>query len=188
MWYANYPFDQGKHILFLRHAERSPFKPGSFGHETRLTKKGKEDAEKVGENLSTFQWGEVHSSPLVRCEETALSFLKGAKQKLPIHYSNYLGNPGVFVANPELTGRYFLENSIMDIINQTCSSTPVPGMKSLEEGVLLFIDYLKTIKLFPCLMITHDLIIALLKSYFFKTPPQIPQFLDGFSVEMGELQ
>jgi len=188
MWYDNTPFDQGKHILILRHAERHPFDVFSFGHDTRLTEKGKEDAEKVGGYLGKFHWGEIHSSPLIRCEETALSFLKGAKQELPIHYSNYLGNPGVFVADPEATGNYFLENSIIDIINQTYSSVFIPGMRSLKEGADMFINYLKTIQKFPCLMITHDIIIALLKSYFFNSPPEIPEFLDGFSIEMEALQ
>jgi hypothetical protein len=187
MWFDNYPFDQGKHILFLRHAERHSFKPGSFGHDTRLTTKGKKDAEKVGKNLGKFQWGEIHSSPLIRCEETALSFMKGAKQELPIRYSKYLGDPGVFVEDPETAGGYFFESSIIDIINDLVSSRPIPGMRSLKEGALLFINYLKTIQLFPCLIITHDIIIALLKSYFFNTPPQIPQFLGGFFIEAGKV-
>lgn len=187
MWYYNCPFDQGDQILFLRHAERAPFKQGSFGHKAHLTKQGRKDSERLGDKLGKFQWGEIHCSPLIRCEETALCFLKGAKQEIPIQFSTLLGDPGVFVAEPEVAGRYFLENSIIEIMNKMLSSEPIPGMRSLEEGALLLISYLKKVHFFPCLMITHDIIIALLKSYFLKHPPQIPLFLDGFSLQRGEL-
>lgn len=187
MWHHNCPLDRGEHILLLRHAERAPFKAGSFGHDCPLTPKGREDSEKAGEILGKFQWGEIHSSPLIRCAETAHCFLKGAQQQLPVQFSTLLGDPGVFVSDPVLAGRYFLENSTLEIMNKMLSSEHIPGMRSLKEGALLFINYLKTIRFFPCLMITHDIIIALLKSYFFETPAQIPMFLDGFLLQPASL-
>jgi phosphohistidine phosphatase SixA len=187
MWYHNYPFDQGEHILLLRHAERPPFQAGSFGHDSRLTEKGREDSVKVGEILGKFRWGEIHSSPLIRCEETAQCFLKGAQQELSIQFSTFLGNPGVFVSDPTLAGPYFLANSIQESLEKMLLAEHIPGVRSLKEGAHLFINYLKTIQIFPCLMITHDVIIALLKSYFFDVPPQIPLFLDGFSLQLEEV-
>jgi len=186
MWYYNYPFDQGKQVLIIRHGERYPIVPNTFGHDICLTEQGKQESEKTGERLKKIQWGEIHSSPLVRCEETAHYFLKGTGQDIPIHFSNLLGNPSIFVAEPEAAGRYFLKHSITEIVGKLFHSEPIPGMRNLEEGGRLFTNYLKTIERFPCLMISHDIIVALLKSYFFKTPPEIPSYLDGFNIQTQE--
>ncbi len=188
MWYYNYPFDQGKQVLIIRHGERYPISPGTFGHDVCLTEQGKQDSEKMGERLRKIEWGEIHSSPIVRCAETSQHFLKGAGQNIPIQFSSLLGNPGIFIDEPEVAGRYFLEDPINEIAAKIFYSEPFPGMRNLEEGGRLFIDYLKTIERFPCLMISHDIIIALLKSYFFKTSPQIPNYLDGFSIQQEEVR
>lgn len=64
----------------------------------------------------------------------------------------------------------------------------VVGMRTLEEGGRLFADYLKTLTIFPCLMISHDIIIALLYAYFFKSNSRkLPAYLDGFFLDMDGL-
>lgn len=186
MWYYNYPFDQGKQVLIIRHSQRHPISPGTFGHDICLTDQGKLESEKTGEKLKGIQWGEVHSSPLIRCAETSQHFLNGAGQNIQIQFSSLLGNPGIFIDKPEVAGRYFLENPIHEIATKIFYSDPFPGMRKLSEAGLLFTNYLKTIKRFPCLMISHDIIVALLKSYFFKTPPEIPNYLEGFTIQTQE--
>lgn len=187
MWYHDFPFEKGKQILILRHGERLPSPQGSFGHEIRLTPQGKLDSERAGEKLQKIRWGEIHSSPILRCQETAHFFLKGAKQETPIYLSCYLGDPGVFVSEPAIAGPYFMNKTALQMIDAMDSGQPIPGIRSVKEGGLLFVDYLKTIKQFPCVMFSHDIIIALLKSYFFNVSPQLPSFLDGFCISQEKL-
>lgn len=187
MWYHDFPFEKGKQILILRHGERPSSPQGSFGHEISLTPQGKIDSERAGEKLQRIRWGEIHSSPILRCQETAHSFLKGTKQNTSIHLSSYLGDPGVFVAEPEVAGPHFLNKTNDQMIYALHSGEQIPGVRSIKEGCLLFIEYLKTIELFPCIMFSHDIIIALLKSYFFNTSPQLPSFLDGFCISKENL-
>lgn len=183
MWYHDFPFEKGKQILILRHGERPSSPQGSFGHEISLTPQGKLDSERAGEKLQRIHWGEIHSSPILRCQETARSFLKGAKQDTPIYLSSHLGDPGVFVSKPAIAGSYFMNKTTRQMIDAMYSGESIPGIRSIKEGCLLFIEYLKTIKQFPCIMFSHDIIIALLKSYFFNAPPQLPSFLDGFCID-----
>ena len=131
----------------------------------------------LGKKLGKIKWGEIHTSPLIRCEQTAFHFLKGAQQIRPIIKSQVLGDPGPFVNNPQKAGPHFL-------LNKVNRHTPIPGMRTVEEGGRLFVNYLNTIQLFPCLMISHDIIIALLISYFSKIEIDFPNFLDGFCLKI----
>lgn len=180
MWYCEHPFNDGHHVLVLRHAERPQIPTGDFGNELSLTKEGEQASEALGKRLGNIPWGEIHTSPLVRCEQTAFHFLKGTQQKTPIIKSQILGDPGPFVYNPQKAGPHFLEKPL----NKITHDAPIPGMRTVEEGGLLFVNYLKTIQLFPCLMISHDIIIALLVSYFSKIETSFPNFLDGFCLKI----
>ncbi len=187
MWYHDYPLEKGRQILILRHGERPPSIPGEYGNDLCLTHQGRLDSEKMGEKLQGIAWGEIHSSPVLRCQETASCFLKGTKQFLPIHLSSCLGNPGIFVAEPNVAGPYFLNKTNHQMIHALYWGEQIPGVRNIKEGCELFIEYLKTIKLFPCVMFSHDIIIALLKSYFFNVAPQLPTFLDGFCISKDNL-
>ena len=182
-------FEQGCHIILLRHSHRHEIPTGSFGDEAVLTDEGRKAAENLGKKLGKVQWGEVHSSPLVRCLETALHFLKGAGQNIPVQLSTLLGNPGPFVSNPDEAGSLFLSTTLQEIMNKIAKGEPIPGIRSLQEGGLLFEKHLKTIQKFPCLMFSHDIIIALLYAYFNNSNQlleQLPDFLDGFCLQFDD--
>jgi len=175
------------HILILRHGDRQEIPSGSFGNELLLTAKGRKSSLSLGKKLAHIRWAQVFSSPLIRCQETAEQFLKGAGQSLPVILTPLLGDPGPFVLDPDLAGSMFLENAPYKIMQKILAAEHVPGMRTLEDGVKLFIDYLKTLTHFPCLMISHDIIIALLQSYFFKSiPHKFPDFLEGFWLQVDE--
>ena len=173
-------------MIILRHGHRQKISDGTFGHDLTLTEKGKKASFLLGKKLADVRWGEVHSSPLIRCQETAVHFLKGAKQKLLIHLSPLLGNPGVFVFDNEKAGPVFLENTPYKIMQKLLACESVPGMRTIDEGGKLFEQYLKSLTLFPCLMISHDIIIALLYSYFSKSyHSKFPDYLSGFCLKIN---
>jgi broad specificity phosphatase PhoE len=182
-------FEKGRHILLLRHGHRHEIPAGSFGDEVALTDEGRKASESLGRKLGKVQWGEVQSSPLVRCLETATHFLKGAGQNIPVQQSTLLGNPGPFVSNPDMAGPIFLNNTLREIMNKIALGEPIPGIRSLQEGGVLFEKHLKTIKKFPCLMFSHDMIIALLNAYFNNSNQlleRLPDYLDGFCLQFND--
>jgi len=139
----------------------------------------------LGKKLGQVRWGEVYSSPLIRCQETAEHFLKGAEQKLPINPSHLLGDPGPFVFDKKKAGAVFLKTTPFEIMQKLLNKEAVAGMRTLEEGGRLFVNFLKTLTLLPCLMISHDIIIALLYAYFSKSSiPEFPDYLGGFCLNL----
>ncbi len=178
MWYHKEPFQ----FLIIRHAHRSDIPKGQFGNELPLTDEGKRTSESLGEELKHIKWAAIHTSPLLRCTQTADHFKEGTNQQIPIIPSKVLGDPGPFIADPEKAGPLFLENTLDQIKIRLVRSERLPGFHSLEEGVHLFMAHLKTIRSYPCLLISHDLIISLLCSYFLKIDTPFPAFLDGFCI------
>lgn len=176
--------EEGYQILVLRHAHRPKIQAGQFGHELTLTQEGKQASMNLGKRLRECQWKEVHTSPVKRCEQTARYFLKGTGQKVPIIKSNVLGAPGPFVSIPEQAGPVFMKSSSWEIAKKLISHQALPGMKTLEEGGAHFVSYLKTLHSFPCLMISHDIIVSLLCTYFLKSEAWFPHFLEGFCVKV----
>jgi broad specificity phosphatase PhoE len=180
-------YQTGCHIVLLRHGHRQEIPQGGFGHDLTLTEKGKKSSLRLGKKLADILWGEIHSSPLIRCQETAEHFLKGAGQKLSIHLSPLLGDPGPFVYDDAKAGPLFLANTPYEIMQKLLARKNLPGMRTIEEGGRLFDAYLKTVSRFPCLMISHDIIIALLYAYFSKSILQkFPDYLGGFCLNLDK--
>lgn len=77
------------HFFIVRHGEteakNNPLERGGSlvsGHlETPITKKGKEDMEKVGAQYKDIKFDVCYISPLARSRESAAAFLKGAEQE-----------------------------------------------------------------------------------------------------------
>ncbi len=174
-------------ILVLRHGHRQEMNRGSFGEKLELTSEGKKTAQMLGRSLSTIAFGEIHSSPILRCVQTAEAWRQGSEQDIKVYLSKVLGDPGPFVSDASQAGPFFLENSLEHIAQLLVDgNTSIPGMRSIEDGATLFINHALSVNRFPCLMITHDIVICLLCCYFFKSrdvQKYLPGFLQGFLLE-----
>ncbi|NGX38376.1 MAG: Lipopolysaccharide core heptose(II)-phosphate phosphatase [Chlamydiae bacterium] len=173
-------------FILLRHAEREDFQKNTFGDMTPLTTRGKDTAQMLGKKFSQVPIDAIYTSPLLRCVQTANEFIKGLGNKCPIHFSNILGDPGPFIRDPEKAGSVFLETPLPEILQAIAGGKRLPGMRSMEEGCKLFLDYTKKMNTRVSLMISHDSIISLLGAYFFKDKEvlnYIPGFLEGFRFE-----
>jgi broad specificity phosphatase PhoE len=175
-------------IFVLRHAHRPPILPGEFGDELSLTDEGKKASIILGKNLHKTQWGEIHSSPLKRCLQTARYILKGLGQEISVIPSQILGDPGPFVSDPEKAGPVFMKSTPQAIAHLLLAKKPIPGMRTIEEGSTLFMNYLQKVKKFPSLMISHDMIIALLSAHFLKTATEFPHFLEGLCITIDSTE
>lgn len=87
--------------LLLRHGERPPIAPGETGADLPLTPHGRAQAQALGRLLGP-RLQRVHTSPVRRCYETAAALCDGAGLSLPIVADRRLGDPGIFVLDPEL--------------------------------------------------------------------------------------
>lgn len=183
--------EKANEIIVIRHAHRMEAKLGSFGNESGLTTEGAQAALSLGQTMKNTKLGEVHTSPVFRCEQTANLILSGALQNPPVFYSQNLGNPGVFIENPAYAESAFLHFSPHQIAQKIADGETIPGMRSLTNGGECFLEYTLGVKKFPCLMITHDIIICLLCCFFFQSKEAakyFPDFLKGFSLNTESKQ
>lgn len=173
--------------LFLRHADRPPFKPNSWGHNVSITLKGKQASQSMGKklrsnNLSYYLW----SSPIKRCLETAEAICKGLESNRNIRQSSLLGGPGFFIQNPEKASIIFKEYPLPELIDLYLHEKSLPGFLSVEEGgqrmLLALIEKNDT----PSIWVTHDICVAIFACFLFKRVSCegfIPDFLEGIIIK-----
>ena len=172
--------------LLLRHAHRSPIKPGTYGDEVPLSQKGIRSAERLGEVLGQRQIGRLRASPVQRCVATAQALAKGARWTTDVVEDQRLGHPGPFVVDPSLAGPLFLELGPMEVVRrQIQDQSSLPGMRPTSEAVSLLLDLLlsdignsNTLDV----LVTHDSVIAAFVGHVLQTAPTQaawPAFMDG---------
>ncbi|MDN3506740.1 MAG: histidine phosphatase family protein [Simkaniaceae bacterium] len=174
-----------KSLLLLRHGHREKTPKNSFGNELPLTLEGKQRAFSLGQTIRDLKIGECHTSPLLRCVQTAEKILEGSNQKIEIKNSKILGDPGPFISDPVEAGPLFLETPLESIAQAIVDNQKLPGMRTLEEGSHLFVRHVLQVGKLPCIMISHDIIISLLCCFFFKSHNAqkfMPNYLEGLSI------
>lgn len=94
-------------IGFMRHAARELIPPGDIGNNVRLTSEGIQETILLRELFKT-NLVKIYTSPVLRCLETANLLCTVAKDPL-VQTSNKLGNPGIFVEQPEIAAPVFMQ-------------------------------------------------------------------------------
>lgn len=82
--------------LLLRHSVRDPLPPGEAGNAVPITEVGTRLGRELG-GLLGHRLRSLHSSPLLRCLQTAAALREGAGVDPPIVSDRLLGDPGVYV-------------------------------------------------------------------------------------------
>ncbi len=178
-----------KLIIVIRHAERYHAKKGTFGEEIPLTFRGRKASELLGKTIAEIPVPKIHTSPVLRCVNTAKELRRGSRQKSLIEETKVLGDPGPFTADPKEAGPIFLTKPLLEIAQAIADGEAVPGMRGLSAGSKLFLNYALGVSAQLTLMITHDVIISLLCSFLFEdrdVKKYIPNFLEGFIIEQKE--
>ncbi len=172
--------------LLVRHAEREEIPLGMFGEDVPLTPGGIAESEHLGRVLASWEWEGIVSSPLQRCRDTAAGMCRGADRSGNVVVDRRLGDPGVFIVDPETAGALFLAHGIKEIVRrQLHGRVPPPGMRSTEEGVSLLLD-LAASRLASggrlAIHVTHDALLAVLVARLFRLRHDAvpwPDYLDG---------
>ena len=160
--------------LVLRHAEREEITSGAFGNDVSLTRRGRNSARRLGMGLSSRTAGVVKSSPLPRCMQIAAAVIAAAGWKTGAAPAQLLGDPGPFVAEPELAGRLFLDIGIEAIVRrQLADDQPPSGMRSTSSGAELLLRELAAAPNGPdsaSVFVTHDAMLAVLAGHLYGLP------------------
>lgn len=173
--------------LIVRHAERGEIPPGEFGADVPLTAQGVANAQRLGAELrSVREEVSAVSSPVLRCVQTAEAILCGGGLPGKASLNRMLGDPGPFVADPEVSGNLFLQTGIFEIVRRQLSDAEPPtGMRPTAEGIELLLS-LTTDNLENQgrlnVYVTHDAVLSVLVAVLFRSPLEKtgwPQYLEG---------
>ena len=114
--------------LLLRHAERPPIAPGEHGTDLALTAHGRRSAERLGATLRPRILS-LSTSPVRRCRETAEAMRRGAGLDIDIVDDRLLGDPGVFVTDPELAWTHWQTMGHEAVVEHIArAGHPLPGL------------------------------------------------------------
>lgn len=175
--------------LLIRHAERPQIQAHDPGTALPLTESGRLHAQALGAAIAG-NLRRIFTSPVRRCQETALAIRDGAcAAHRPID-DHHLGDPGVFIADSALawtTWQGLGHAAVMDHL--AWSTAPLPGMVAPQEGVRRLLAHIANNLLGATpgfhLFITHD---AVLFPTIARTLPSAasrdwwPAFLEAASV------
>jgi len=111
--------------LLLRHAERPALPPHAPGNEVALTQAGREASWRLGQVLGNQLLG-LSTSPVLRCQETAEALRAGAGTPCGVVQDRMLGDPGVFVADPQQAWRSWVEGGAGTVAHALMTGRNVP--------------------------------------------------------------
>lgn len=156
-------------IGLMRHAEREKMPKGTLGNELRITQKGISDTIKLHAYLKN-RLIEIYTSPVLRCLETA-EFLKCTAKYSVVKHNRMLGDPGVFVEEPEIASVFFLQYEPMEIAaGLLAKKIGTPGFcLSVKDAFKKLLDHLffLAIESGIYLFITHDFILGIVNGILF---------------------
>ncbi len=171
--------------LLLRHSVRDRLPPGDAGNELPITDIGRRLARELGgvlgERLRT-----LHTSPLVRCVQTAEALHEGAAAKCAIATDRLLGDPGVYVIDGDRAWSNWERLGHEGVMRHlVADSEPLPGMarpdeaaRSLVHHMLEIAAELEGIHVF----VTHDSLVTATAARLLAEPlgpGEFPSYLEG---------
>lgn len=171
--------------LLLRHSVRGPIPSTEVGNSVPITEEGERLARALGELLQA-RIRSLHSSPVLRCLQTAECLQSGAGTNLTILKDPLLGEPGVFVADGELAWSNWQTLGHEGVVMHLVSSNEVlPGMvrpdlaaQTLLKHILQRMEQESGLHVF----VTHDIVVLVTVARLLKkkyTMDAWPRFLEG---------
>ena len=186
-------FDYRRFALLMRHAERPPIPPGSFGNELPLTDAGKHAALDLGRRLGTSLRA-TWSSPVLRCLQTTKAVSEGAGFAGDPVLDRRLGDPGAMISDPSMVGDVFHVHGSEGVVERLLhEARPLPGFRAPGEGTALVVESM--VGSLPgrggTLLVTHDSVLAIVVAVVFGDsaifgPGRWPDFLEGLGMYEGQ--
>lgn len=171
--------------LLLRHSVRDRLPPGDAGNALPITNIGRRLARGLGSLLGE-RLRTLHTSPVLRCAQTAEALREGAAARCAITSDRLLGDPGVYV----LDGRRAWSNwerlgheGVMHHL--TTESEPLPGMARPDEAARFLVQHMLAIAGEEGgihAFVTHDSLVAATAARLLGEPirpDEFPWYLEG---------
>jgi len=171
--------------LLLRHSDRDVLPSGNAGNALPITEKGRERACQLGALLGTGLRS-LHTSPLIRCIQTAEALRDGAAVRLAVNPDRLLGHPGVFVVDGDTASTNWERLGHEGVMSHLVSSDEaLPGMARPEPAARFLVHHmLATAGRAPGLhvFVTHDSLVTATVARLLELPlgaETWPEFLEG---------
>lgn len=160
-WLAEAPIDRPV-VVLMRHSVRPPIPPGETGNELLLTEEGERLAAQLGETVGR-RLASLRTSPVKRCVQTAEALARGAGVHLDVAADRLLGEPGAYVANPELAWeQVWRRMAYEEIINAVVDGRPdLPGFARPRRAAGRLLEHMLEHATTPGVhvFVTHDSVV-----------------------------
>lgn len=140
-WLERLPH-QAPVAVLLRHSVRGDLPPGEAGDSVPITEDGVRLARALGARLGSGLRS-VHSSPLLRCVQTAEALCAGASVELPIHRERLLGAPGIYVVDAERAWSSWEAKGHEGVVGHLVGDDePLPGMAAPDAAARFLVQHM----------------------------------------------
>ncbi|ABN07885.1 Phosphoglycerate mutase [Methanocorpusculum labreanum Z] len=148
-------------VVLVRHAEREPFIKGEPGSHKKLTIRGERAALTFGERIGGRRI-KAYASPMFRCMRTAELILAGAKEPENVCANDFLGDPGAYVFDDELTRGFYVKNPTKTVALEYIRTGTLPGHYPIREGTDRLLGFLKSTAFQDgiAVCVTHDVFLC----------------------------
>jgi len=186
-------FPRDRPVAFvLRHAERPPLPEGEPGNDLTLTSAGVAASVDLGAMLGC-ELHTVHTSPVRRCRETAEHIRAGCRQEIAICDDRLLGDPGIFVADPELAWRNWEQFGHEGVIERlvrgplASGDRVLPGMREPRAAARILLAHVAGALTGAArlhVFVTHDAVLAPFIAHLLdvRDRDSWPRFLEGAAI------
>ncbi len=176
-------------VAFVRHGEREPVPPDKYPpYDSPLTDNGRCEAVAFGRALGD-RLGLIRSSPVPRCMDTARAILNGAGRANAPMQDRLLGDPGVFVTDPDLAMSELTARGFLAAARDLGNGVHIPGFEQPDNGacrlLALAMSLLVQTSSYIHLCVTHDLVLSTLIARLRGRPldeTEWPSYLHGVVV------
>lgn len=132
-WLAEVPTDAAVAVL-MRHSARPPIPKGEVGMDLPITEQGRLLALQLGAALGT-RLRRLHTSPVLRCVQTAEALAEGAASKTTPVHDTMLGEPGAFVIDGRAAWNNWIRLGHEGVMaHLVTANTALPGMAEPEKA------------------------------------------------------
>lgn len=142
-WQATVPANAPVAVL-LRHSVRGELPSGAPGNNVPLTPDGVRLARDLGALLGQ-RLRSLHTSPVLRCVQTAEAMRGGAGVQLPIDEDHLLGGPGIYVLDGERAWPNWLEHGYTGVIERLIADETMPGMASPDAAARYLVHHMLSV-------------------------------------------
>lgn len=179
-----------RRLLIVRHAERPSIANGEVGDGLTLTENGVQATKHFARGLNE-EIVSIHSSPILRCVQTAqLIADEHDYAHANIQPSRLLGDPGFFIEDADLAWQSWLDKGSELVNTHLLAGTETwPGFRDFDQAIVEMLGHMRA-ELSSCrsgltVWVTHDTILATLASRLLPEPLTLadwPDFLGSLQV------